>query len=161
MFSTCCKLREINRLLPSTVFMPNFCLLPCSCWALDKSHKPCSSLPFPPRNSLFARLFNQRRSDFYLNASLRLLDFFFKRGEKTEKEKWGSIWDAVNSGDWPLVLWRLSFKGHLFDVLGVQRVDFFPLFLSFLGLLDSHGSPASLIDFSHALCYDTIFQGCA
>lgn len=130
MFSTCCKLREINRLLPSTVFMPNFCLFPCSCRALDESHKPCSSLPFPPRNSLFARLFNQGRSDFYLNASLRLLGFFLK-GKKLRRKKGGSIWDAVNSRDWPLVLCRLSLKGHVFDVLGVQGWIFPPLpFLS-------------------------------
>ena len=68
----------------------------------------------------FASLFNQRRSDFYLNASLRLLDFFFPlRGKKWEEEK-KSISDAINSEDWPLVLCRLPLTGHLFDALGVR-----------------------------------------
>lgn len=76
----------------------------------------------------FARLFNQRRSDFYLNASLRLLDFFFKGKKNWEEKK--SISDAINSEDWPLVLCRLSLKGHLFDALGVWSFSPPPPFLS-------------------------------
>lgn len=75
----------------------------------------------------FARLFNQRRSDFYLNASLRLLDFL---KEKKMRRKKKSISDAINSEDWPLVLCRLPLKGQLFWCTGCTGFFFSPPFLS-------------------------------
>lgn len=158
MFSTCCKLHKINCLLPSTLFTPkNFHFPFSSCFGFEQS-------AFHQRN-LFSFLFFFSSSGLFSHQRGFLLGTFPK--VRVLKNNNGQTYIPTHHRAWkcwPMALPSLSLMGHPSSLL--LSPSPFPrwwgdIHPSLPGLLDTSGGPASLIDFFHTLCYDTIFQGCA